>query len=481
MKNENRKKIVLVRKIKHYKLKLFLIAALVFGVLANITTILKINRFTNGNSGPSPAMYFVTKWGVQGTGDGQFQAPYGVAVNITGYVYVCDWGNHRIQIFTASGQFVAKWGANGGDGSSGTGNGEFYLPAGIAINSTGYVYVCEYGGQRIQVFTPSGAYLTQWGTAGAGDGYFAHPFGVAVNSSGYVYVADTENNRVQVFTSTGQFLNKWGSAGAGNGQFNGAYGIALNSTGYVYVVDVNNYRVQVFTATGGYVRQWGGSGSGNGQFNKPRYISLDEAECVLVTDSDSNHRVQKFTSTGAFITKWGSLGSTDGQFNLPMGIAINKDTGNIYVVEYGNRRVQVFNFANSPPLLTSPSDLSYQVGQTGKSISWIVTDTSVGTTSYTIYKNSSSVRSGSWNSGASIQIDVDGLPVGTYNYTLEVQDGLGGITSDEVHVTVNSSSSQNNPDETTGIGGYNVACLTVITVVSITITRRVKKAKILTH
>jgi hypothetical protein len=89
-------------------------------------------------------------------------------------------------------------------------------------------------------------YLTKWGSNGSANGQFYRPYGIAVNSSGYVYVADSYNYRIQVFSPSGGFIAQWGSYGTGNGQFNGPFGIAKGSTGWVYVTDVNNNRIQRF-------------------------------------------------------------------------------------------------------------------------------------------------------------------------------------------------------------------------------------------
>jgi hypothetical protein len=69
---------------------------------------------------------------------------------------------------------------------------------------------------------------------------------VAVDGSGNVYVADTYNNRVQKFSSTGSYLTQWGSYGSGNGQLYYPYGVAVDGSGNVYVVDTYNHRVQRF-------------------------------------------------------------------------------------------------------------------------------------------------------------------------------------------------------------------------------------------
>jgi len=61
-------------------------------------------------------------------------------------------------------------------------------------------------------------YLYQWGTYGTGDGQFNLPFGVAVDASGNVYVADYYNNRIQKFASDGTYVTQWGTYGGGDGQ-----------------------------------------------------------------------------------------------------------------------------------------------------------------------------------------------------------------------------------------------------------------------
>ena len=55
----------------------------------------------------------------------------------------------------------------------------------------------------------------RWGTAGSGNGQFKLPLGIAVDAAGNVYVADAGNDRIQKFTSDGVFLNAWGTFGSG--------------------------------------------------------------------------------------------------------------------------------------------------------------------------------------------------------------------------------------------------------------------------
>ncbi len=89
-------------------------------------------------AGAAGAAYeYAGKWGSYGTGNGQFDLPYGVAVASNGNVYVADRLNHRIQYFTSTGGFLGKW------GSQGSGNGQFKRPYVVAIASSGNVYVDE--------------------------------------------------------------------------------------------------------------------------------------------------------------------------------------------------------------------------------------------------------------------------------------------------------------------------------------------------
>jgi len=294
----------------------------------------RIQKFTSSGQ-------FVTKWGSEGSGDGQLNLPWGIALDNSGNVYVVDSQNHRVQKFTSSGQFVTKW------GSLGSGNGQFSFPGGIAVDSSGNVYVADTGNpgtyyynHRIQKFTSSGQFVTKWGSPGFGDGQFNLPQGIALDSSGYVYVADTYSHRIQKFTSGGQFVTKWGSLGFGDGQFNRPQGIALDSSGNVYVVETWGQRIQKFTSGGQFVTKWGTYGNGDGQFSWPQGIAVDSSGNVYVADTQ-NHRIQKFTSDGQFVTKWGSEGSGDGQFNWPKGIAVDS-SGNVYVADIQNQRIQKF-------------------------------------------------------------------------------------------------------------------------------------------
>jgi sugar lactone lactonase YvrE len=278
---------------------------------------------------------FVTKWGTLGDGEGQFSLTGGVAVASSGYVYVVDISNNRVQKFTSDGVFVKQW------GTVGDGAGQFRSPVGVAVDSSGYVYVTDPFYCRVQKFTSDGVFVKQWGTNGAGNGEFFGLEFVAVDSSGYVYLTDPILHRVQKFTSDGVFVKQWGTYGDGDGQFIMPVGIAADSSGYIYVTEAGNARVQKFTNDGIFVAKWGTVGDGEGQFDSPEGVAVDSSGHVYVADY-MNNRVQEFTSTGIFVAQWGSWGDWDGQFIRPIDVAVD-NSGCVYVADTGNNRVQKFS------------------------------------------------------------------------------------------------------------------------------------------
>lgn len=285
-------------------------------------------------------------WGSRGSANGQLLFPRFVATDAGGNVYVADNGNDRVQKFTSTGGFVAKWGSNG------AGNGQFAEegPEGIATHA-GNVYVADRGSPlstgnfRVQKFTSTGGFITAWGGNGSGDTQFLGPRGLATDRAGSVYVADYPTasfdfHRVKKYGTTGAFITKWGTFGIGDGQFREPNGVATDATGNVYVADSGNDRVQKFTSTGAFVTRWGSSGAGNGAFQYPCGVAADSAGGVYVTDADADN-LQKFTSAGGFVTTWGGSGSGAGQFSDPCGVATDA-LGSVYVVDVSNHRIQKF-------------------------------------------------------------------------------------------------------------------------------------------
>jgi YD repeat-containing protein len=195
--------------------------------------------------------------GTAGANSGQLKEPKGIAVTSGGDVYVSDTANNRIEEFGEKGEFVSTFGfgvSNGKTefeictkeckaGSTGSGNGQFDQPVGLAVDSSGNVWVIDRLNNRVEEFNSKNEYVSKFGTSGSGAGQLKEPKGIAVDSTGNVWIADTANNRVQKFSKSGSFVAALGGKGTGSGEFEEPWGIAFTISGSMYIADVKNSRV----------------------------------------------------------------------------------------------------------------------------------------------------------------------------------------------------------------------------------------------
>lgn len=179
--------------------------------------------------------HFLAAVGAMGTKQLQFRYPRGIALNPhNNKVYLSDL-NHRVQVLNSNLTFSGTF------GKEGSGKGNLNSPWGIAHDSTGKVYIADSSNHRIQVFTAEGKFLKTFGRRGEelyyhqGKGELDFPVGIAVDSSGLVYVSEN-NLGVTVFTSEGEFVTsvKW------KGQAMEPSGLAVDDNGVVYVCDYRN-------------------------------------------------------------------------------------------------------------------------------------------------------------------------------------------------------------------------------------------------
>lgn len=292
---------------------------------------------------------FDLEWGSQGTGNSQFDLPWGVAVDSNGDVYVADYQNHRIQKFDAAGGHVLTF------GQLGTGDGDLIAPYDVAVDASDNVYVAESGNNRVSVFTSGGSFMYTFGSGGSGNGQFNTPMGITVDSSGDIYVADGLNHRVQKFASGGAYLLQFGSFGSDPGAFRIPVGLATDASDNLLVVDQGNHRVQKFSGAGAYMSGFGMFGTADGEFAYPQGITVTPNGSIFVV-SLTQHHVQKFDSDGNFLEKWGVNGSGNGEFNYPADVEV---AGNaVYVVDGRNYRVQKFTDPTPAPPVVPASILA---------------------------------------------------------------------------------------------------------------------------
>jgi predicted membrane-bound mannosyltransferase/DNA-binding beta-propeller fold protein YncE len=283
-------------------------------------------------------------FGSAGAAPGQLQAPRGIAVGPEGFLYVADSDNHRIQKFTANGQFVAAWGSESNAEAEWGVTPGFFSPWDVAIGPDGAIYVADTWNYRIQKLDREGNLIIAWGSRGEGDSAgpsgFYGPRGIAVGPE-QVYVADTGNKRIQAFGLDGVFAFEWGGGGVIEGYLDEPVGIAVDSSGMIYVADTWNQRVQVFDQNGHFVRQWPIDGWDIGHAEEKPYLAVDSNGFVYVTDP-AHYRVLVFDNAGNYVRSFGQYGLDERSFALPMGIALGEDN-TIYVADAHGNRILVFD------------------------------------------------------------------------------------------------------------------------------------------
>jgi predicted membrane-bound mannosyltransferase/DNA-binding beta-propeller fold protein YncE len=282
--------------------------------------------------------------------DGNFNLPRNLIVSKDGSLYLADTGNHRIVHITVSGDILETWGrfVDGSTLEGGAPGGTFYEPWSIAIGTDGSVFVTDTWNHRIQKFTADGEFLMEWGTFGQGESgtAFWGPRDIAIDLKGWVYVADTGNKRIVVFDENGNFITEFGGAGLLSGQFDEPVGVAVDENGRVYVADTWNQRVQVFEideqSNSFYpINNWEIVGwYGQSLENKP-YIEIGNDGHVFVSDPEG-YRILEFSSEGEFIKYWGNYGSGNDSFILPTGLSFDSANSALWVADSGNNRFMRF-------------------------------------------------------------------------------------------------------------------------------------------
>jgi len=164
----------------------------------------------------------------------------------------------------------------------------------------------------------------RWGTSGPGQGQFVNALGLATDATGNVYVADTDNNRVQVFSPSGAFVREWGSQGFDEaGKFSGAQDVAIDPDGSVWVADRANQRVQHFSSTGVFQAAYPTPKQATG-------IAVDATGQVYASaHGDETHTVVRFDRANP-----NPVDTLFGGLDTPWDIEVSRD-GSIYVADNG--------------------------------------------------------------------------------------------------------------------------------------------------
>ena len=227
----------------------------------------------------------VKSFGTEGTKEGQFTYPRGVAISHDGHILVPD--NHRLQKLTFEGDCVKSVGS----GETGNGPLQFNVPIGITVHlTTGQIFIADMYNHRIQVFNKDLTYSHSFGKKGSSQEQFNCPWDVTFDNEEYLYVADRYNHCIKKFTSTGQYISTFSSEGSNPGQIKQPTSIIIDNN-LLYVSELGNNRISIFYTNGYFIHCFGKSGSGEGEFSGPCGITIDSLSNLYVSDSGNNRLV----------------------------------------------------------------------------------------------------------------------------------------------------------------------------------------------
>jgi len=269
-------------------------------------------------------------------------------------------------IQTVAGNGIAGYAGDGGPATA----AELSDPFGGAVDSSGNLYVADYGNARIRKVTSSGTITTAAGTGTEGYGgdngaatraELNYPIGVAVDSAGNLYIADTYNHRIRK-VSNGVITTVAGNGTAGfsgdNGsatsaQLNYPYSVAVDAAGNLYIADYGNNRIRevsggVITTVAGNGTQGFSGDSGpavNAQLSEPVSVAV-RAGNLYIADF-GNNRIRSVSAgliaTAAGNGKLGYSGdggpATSAELYSPRGVSVDAN-GNLYIADTYNQRIR---------------------------------------------------------------------------------------------------------------------------------------------
>lgn len=382
-----------------------IIYILFFVVLVNCNYGQIIN--TLAGSGTPPNNYGYSGDGGLATA-AQLYYPCGIAVDVSGNVYIVDGGNHRVRKVSTNG-IITTIAGTGIQGFSGDNSlavaAQLNYPTDVAVDAAGNVFIADKNNSRIRKVDINGIITTVAGNGAPYNGAngipailstLHAPIGIAIDNVGNLYITESGlhivrkidvNGIINTIAGTGQYGYTGDGGLATSAWLNTPMGVAVDAIGNIYIADLNNQVIRKINSNGiistiaGFGVYYTGGYNGDGglatsaYLNSPWDIVLDAVGNLYIAESGGiSNRIRKVNTSGIIstvagttTTAWGGGYGGDGglavaaELSSPRSVAIDV-AGNLYISDTGNSRIRYFCSAKTS-IVVPPSDTIICAGQ----------------------------------------------------------------------------------------------------------------------
>ena len=268
----------------------------------------------------------VVATGKEGRAPGELNNPRGVAIHEeTHQIFVANQFNHRVEIFSETGEFFHQLGV-----------GQLSEPWGIAIHGDS-IYVSCTGDDTVSKFSLTELCLVRRiGGWGSDNGQFNHPLQLTTDSIGLVFIADTGNHRICIHDPDLNHLRN-----ITHPSMSRPWGVKVSHDRLYVLYPLNNPCLLVLTLDGDKLHSLITRGEGRDVL-RPLFFCLDPLNNFVLSDYKS-HSIRVFSPEGNLLHTIGREGHQQGMFYKPEGVAVTPNGKLVCVSRNKNYGLQMFS------------------------------------------------------------------------------------------------------------------------------------------